>query len=602
VVKRLLILMSFAILLLVGVDLHAAELYDIMGRHVLTIENDVVVNDAGPVIFFGGEYNSLYDNTTILPVGIYFIKTDKEKYRVFDSVLDDFSFNDVTVQFLPQYALDASGVQIGDINNDGLEDIVFSRYPMGIDTSEDYRLRVLIQNADNTFTDESLLRIPPVSTPCLEFRIIDAENDGDIDIFTPGINAVTYRIPAALFINDGTGHFADESSTRLPAITSPATVYLSDVGDANGDGFADLIVNIMDYSQPPTSGVFTLRLWLNDTQGNFYSDSLGRLPPNNGYSFFMPFFNDIDNDSNQDLLSANLELIVTNPSGDTIMVLSGQNTCYRNTGNGFYVDETEARIPGYDNQNTRDMAFSDIDNDGDMDIAEIGFYFGQYNEQNRILLNGGTGYYSVSQNAFPAGAVGWFNDTKFGILNDDFSPDIFMIRVLPGTPDYDVLLLNNGNGIFTDSSSVLPEICDFSTSAELFDHQNDNDNDIFIVNSGSGPMDTVGQNRLYHNMLYVPTGINHDPGYPSSSLGLFRLNPNPFNSSTKISFSLSEPGAVALSIYNIQGQRVVELVRGNREAGEHSITWDASEYPSGIYFSRLEAGGLSKTTKMILLK
>jgi len=59
---------------------------------------------------------------------------------------------------------------------------------------------------------------------------------------------------------------------------------------------------------------------------------------------------------------------------------------------------------------------------------------------------------------------------------------------------------------------------------------------------------------------------------------------------------------VNLSVYNIQGQQVAELVSGIREAGEHSISWDASEFPSGVYFARLEAGGSSRTAKMVLLK
>jgi hypothetical protein len=316
----------------------------------------------------------------------------------------------------------------------------------------------------------------------------------------------------------------------------------------------------------------------------------------------MPVFTDMDNDFDEDIIFANIELVIMGPSGDTIQVLSGQNACYRNIGNGFYIDETNTRMPVYDNQNTRDMAFADIDNDGDTDIAEIGFYFGQYNEQNRILLNDGSGYYSVSQNAIPAGVEGWFNDSKFGVLNDDIQPDLFMIRVMPGTPDYDMLLLNNGDGTFTDSSTLLPSISDFSVSTELFDHQIDEDNDIFIVNSGSDPMDTVGQNRLYHNMLNTPTDIEDGLGNLKVCISLIGLNPNPFNSSTTIGFSLTESGAVSLSVYNIQGQRIAELFQGFREAGEHSISWDASGYPSGVYFARLGAGGSSRTAKMVLLK
>jgi len=456
-----------------------------------------------------------------------------------------------------------------------------------------------MQNEDNTFTDESLARIPPVSTPCYDFKLFDVDNDGDYDLFTSGyLFSGEYYIPAALFINNGAGYFTDESDTRLPAVDFDDIVYTSDAGDANGDGFLDLIVIILQIPEPPGYDYYFAKLWLNDTQGHFYADSLNRLPANSGYGYFTPFFTDIDNDNNEDLIFANVKYVII----ETTAVFSGQNACYRNTGNGFYVDETDSRMPVYDNEDTRDMAFADIDNDGDTDIAEIGFYFGQYNEQNRILINDGAGYFSVSQNAFPAGIEGWFNDTRFGELNDDNSTDIFMTKVLPGESDYDLLFVNDGNGMFVDSTDVLPVILDFSTSAALFDHQEDNDNDIFIVNNGRGVFDTVGQNRLYHNLLLNPAGIDDLSENLADAAYITGMTPNPFNSSTTIGFTLNEPGMVNLSVYNIQGQRVAELFNDIRQAGEHSITWDASDYPSGVYFARLEAGGSSKTAKMVLLK
>jgi hypothetical protein len=47
---------------------------------------------------------------------------------------------------------------------------------------------------------------------------------------------------------------------------------------------------------------------------------------------------------------------------------------------------------------------------------------------------------------------------------------------------------------------------------------------------------------------------------------------------------------------------VASLDEGTQQAGEHSITWDAEGYPSGIYFARLENGEHSQSIKMVLLK
>jgi hypothetical protein len=78
--------------------------------------------------------------------------------------------------------------------------------------------------------------------------------------------------------------------------------------------------------------------------------------------------------------------------------------------------------------------------------------------------------------------------------------------------------------------------------------------------------------------------------------------PNPFNPSTDISFSLAEAGFVKLIIYNLLGQEVTTLLNENREAGIHTVTFDASSLTSGAYFYKLETPQFTQTRKMILSK
>ncbi|MDD5039984.1 MAG: T9SS type A sorting domain-containing protein [Patescibacteria group bacterium] len=78
--------------------------------------------------------------------------------------------------------------------------------------------------------------------------------------------------------------------------------------------------------------------------------------------------------------------------------------------------------------------------------------------------------------------------------------------------------------------------------------------------------------------------------------------PNPFNPVTTISYSLPDAAHVTLDVYNILGQRVTVLVDGDQPAGEYSITWDASQYSSGVYFYRLATFEAVETKKMLLLK
>ena len=83
---------------------------------------------------------------------------------------------------------------------------------------------------------------------------------------------------------------------------------------------------------------------------------------------------------------------------------------------------------------------------------------------------------------------------------------------------------------------------------------------------------------------------------------LSQNSPNPFNPITTISFSLPSSDYVTLKIYNSIGEAVETLVDRNEYAGYHSVTWDASEYSSGIYFYRLTAGSFAETKKLMLLK
>ncbi|MDA3884542.1 MAG: T9SS type A sorting domain-containing protein [Candidatus Delongbacteria bacterium] len=78
--------------------------------------------------------------------------------------------------------------------------------------------------------------------------------------------------------------------------------------------------------------------------------------------------------------------------------------------------------------------------------------------------------------------------------------------------------------------------------------------------------------------------------------------PNPFNPTTEIRFDLTTAGDVKLSVYNLNGQLISELVNGNRDTGIHTVSFDGNNLNSGMYFYTLEANGMSITKKMILTK
>jgi hypothetical protein len=90
-----------------------------------------------------------------------------------------------------------------------------------------------------------------------------------------------------------------------------------------------------------------------------------------------------------------------------------------------------------------------------------------------------------------------------------------------------------------------------------------------------------------------------------TTITLLECYPNPFNSTTTISFSLPKTGHVELSVYDVTGRKTGGLLSaptGVVAAGEYHVEFDGKDLPSGIYFVRLNAGGISQARKMVLLK
>lgn len=88
----------------------------------------------------------------------------------------------------------------------------------------------------------------------------------------------------------------------------------------------------------------------------------------------------------------------------------------------------------------------------------------------------------------------------------------------------------------------------------------------------------------------------------SEKVELYPNFPNPFSGTTTITFQLPEEVQVILAVYNIVGQRVVQLYDDIGNRGHNSVVWDASDAPSGIYIVRLEAPATVLTRKITLVR
>jgi len=84
-------------------------------------------------------------------------------------------------------------------------------------------------------------------------------------------------------------------------------------------------------------------------------------------------------------------------------------------------------------------------------------------------------------------------------------------------------------------------------------------------------------------------------------------SPNPFNPTTTISYVILQDGVTLLSVFDITGQKVADLVDSSQHAGSHTVVWNGRDtlgnaLASGIYFARLNSGDMAATTRMTLLK
>lgn len=110
------------------------------------------------------------------------------------------------------------------------------------------------------------------------------------------------------------------------------------------------------------------------------------------------------------------------------------------------------------------------------------------------------------------------------------------------------------------------------------------------------------QYAVWRRPIQEITGITPVSSGVPGNFKLYQNYPDPFNPVTVIIFDLPEPGDVRLAIYNTLGQEAAVLVNSRYEAGSYSVRWDASNYPSGVYFYKISAGAFSYVRKMVLIK
>jgi len=155
--------------------------------------------------------------------------------------------------------------------------------------------------------------------------------------------------------------------------------------------------------------------------------------------------------------------------------------------------------------------------------------------------------------------------------------------------------LTNGPGVSgaTSSNLTLTNVC----AADNYD---------VVVTGPNGQGGTVSEpSRLARLSIVTPTGVEVDPT-SSAAPGIRAAAPNPFRASTRVDYVVHQPTRLVANIYSASGARIHSLAdRITQSPG--SVSWDGrlrsgERAPTGIYFIRIELGGLRETRKVVLLQ
>lgn len=160
---------------------------------------------------------------------------------------------------------------------------------------------------------------------------------------------------------------------------------------------------------------------------------------------------------------------------------------------------------------------------------------------------------------------------------------------------YSVKVLDNGNmcGNYSSPTSL-------TGSGAIFTSASSNiTTPTWILTTPPSSVGTAGGNVT---TLCVISSIQPSSNEIPKGYELFDNYPNPFNPTTIINYAIPEPTKVKLTIYDVNGRYLKTLLSEFKKAGYHQIDFDGSNYASGVYFYRIEAGNFVQSKKMVLVK
>jgi hypothetical protein len=433
---------------------------------------------------------------------------------------------------------------------------------------------------------------------------VDVDNDGDLDLFTVNFQGNNY-----LYRNSGAPAFTLTRVDTGSIVTDGSNFSIPGAwADYNNDRRPDLFIG--------NAGTQNDVLYTNAGNGAFIPQSFSDGKASLGASW-----GDYDNDGDLDLFVSSF--------------LNQKSYLYRNAGApGYAMVRIDTGIVCTDAGNSVGSVWTDIDNDGDLDL------FVANDGQNNFLYRN-SGYPEYIFTKITAGAVVSDGGNSFGCSSADYDNDGDMDLFVANRLDQkNFLYANDGNanhwitiaakGTSSNRSGIgtkvrlrsvinghplwqMQEVAAQTgyNSQNLLLHfglGNASVIDSLIIEWPSGrtelmtglSVDTIRTFTEGTGPLSVNTGA---PAVPNGSIILGNF-PNPFNPSTTITYTIPSASDVRLELFDALGRSVTVLVDQFQQAGTFRVPFSAesASHASGLYLCRLTSGSLTTVKKLMLMK
>jgi Tol biopolymer transport system component len=193
---------------------------------------------------------------------------------------------------------------------------------------------------------------------------------------------------------------------------------------------------------------------------------------------------------------------------------------------------------------------------------------------------------SWSPNANKIAYVGVNESEDIYIINTDGTENI-CITTSPENDFVPSWSPDGGRIVYEGSINVNDEICVIDINGENYQR-------LTNVGSNTGPC----WRPIYGNTSV----INNTSTKTATGFYLYQNYPNPFNPNTKIKYSLTQPAFTKLVIFNILGEKIIDLVNEYKNIGVYEAQFNSSNLPSGVYFYLLQSGSQVQHRSMLLTK